>query len=526
MSDLLGLAFHEHTPIEKETFSRFQVASPVEVLQAAEKGLAEVWKERAFVKRSTGEILLLHDIFAKIARWIGKVIEVGNLATPFEPLRATAAWAAVRSILGAATDGIYRQAIVLESVEHLVQTMSLGLLTECLCLTDESPTATTLKSDLKRLYVLCWSALAKVLDFCDQFAPSVSNQVDGWALIDINPTARVDASISEVDLSCFLDGIANQWKVIERDSASKLSNKPQNHNAKLLSLFEEAKKSLSDFEPESVENRDSMEEGKRDRILDSVSIIPYLRHHTKVNKHVLADSGAWLMQHSLAQKWASSSASELLWLHGIPGSGKTSLISVVIEKLKADSKTNSFYHPAYFYCNRNPAERERAVPVEILKSILRQLSLRHGSNSLPTCVVESFRNGDQPLDLDQTLNLILKVIEFRPVTYIILDALDECDAPLREELRDALEKIIQGSSSLVKILVSSRNDLDLVCWLQDYPNKEILTSDNQGDLARFIDEEVDKCADGNPRKLLRAGEISDDLRKEIKLALNTQAKSM
>ena len=86
--------------------------------------------------------------------------------------------------------------------------------------------------------------------------------------------------------------------------------------------------------------------------------------------------------------------------------------------------------------------------------------------------------------------------------------------------------ILQESQSLVKIFVSSRNDADLVCWLRDYPNKEVLSSDNQLDLEAFVDNEVDKRVDGRPRRLLRARQISDALRDDIKQTLKTQARGM
>ena len=63
-------------------------------------------------------------------------------------------------------------------------------------------------------------------------------------------------------------------------------------------------------------------------------------------------------------------------------------------------------------------------------------------------------------------------------------------------------------------------------WLRDYPNKEVLSSDNQLDLEAFVDNEVDKRVDGRPRRLLRARQISDALRDDIKQTLKTQARGM
>lgn len=268
----------------------------------------------------------------------------------------------------------------------------------------------------------------------------------------------------------------------------------------------------------------TLDDVNRDRILDSISTIPYRQHQTKVNRQVLPGTGKWLLDHQVVRKWFSSSASEILWLHGIPGSGKSSLVSVVVERLIAESTKSPSSHPVYFYCNRNPAEKERADPTHILRSLLKQLSTK----ALPSCVVDKFNRERslQSLDLGATVDLIKAIIETRTITYIVLDALDECDAALRDDLTASLETILQESQSLVKIFVSSRNDADLVCWLRDYPNKEVLSSDNQLDLEAFVDNEVDKRVNGRPRRLLRARQISDALRDDIKQTLKTQARGM
>lgn len=304
-------------------------------------------------------------------------------------------------------------------------------------------------------------------------------------------------------------------------------SKSQSYNAELLRMMDEIKTPISRIETHVEEVHQALSEMQRDHILDSISIIPYPQHQAKVSKSVLPGTGKWLLDHQVVRNWFSSSASEILWLHGIPGSGKSCLVSVIVEKLITESAQNPFSHPVYFYCTRSPSERERADPTHILRSILRQLSTPRSTSTLPTCVVDKYnKERGSFLDLGDTLDLIIDIIKNRTITFIVLDALDECDSSLQYELIDALETILRESQSLVKIFVSSRNDSDLVCWLQEYPNKEILSSDNQVDLAAFVDDEVDRRVDGRPRRLLRARKISDALRDDIKRTLKAQAQGM
>ena len=53
------------------------------------------WK---YIKHS-GEEVLLHNVFAKISRWINRFKEVGDNAMQYDPYHAALPWAAVRLVL-------------------------------------------------------------------------------------------------------------------------------------------------------------------------------------------------------------------------------------------------------------------------------------------------------------------------------------------------------------------------------------------------------------------------------------------
>jgi hypothetical protein len=95
----------------------------------------------------------------------------------------------------------------------------------------------------------------------------------------------------------------------------------------------------------------------------------------------------------------------------------------------------------------------------------------------------------------------MQLIELYPQTTVIIDALDECDPTTRLEFLQALEHILRTSSSLVKVLISSRNDQDIVLELSGYPNVAIDSQRNSGDIAQFVNAEVEQLV--RARKLLR-----------------------
>ena len=65
---------------------------------------------------------------------------------------------------------------------------------------------------------------------------------------------------------------------------------------------------------------------ERVEILRWLSPQPYMKHHQQIKKQALPGSGRWLLRDPLYIQWYKQSVSSLLWLHGKPGSGKSTLV--------------------------------------------------------------------------------------------------------------------------------------------------------------------------------------------------------
>lgn len=65
---------------------------------------------------------------------------------------------------------------------------------------------------------------------------------------------------------------------------------------------------------------------KRKKILQWLSSEPYIKHHEQTKKDVLSGTGQWLLSDPEFIRWKEDSASSILWLHGILGSGKSKLV--------------------------------------------------------------------------------------------------------------------------------------------------------------------------------------------------------
>lgn len=193
--------------------------------------------------------------------------------------------------------------------------------------------------------------------------------------------------------------------------------------------------------------------------------------------------------------------------------------SIVVEDAMTAYRAGQNPPPVFFFCSRSIAEPGRSDPEAILASIVKQLSSLEAGSPLLDPVVkkyteresEGFASGS--LRMEESSDLITQLTDHYPLTIIIIDALDECDHRKRNDLLDELEKILRQSSQLVKIFLSSRDDQDIVCQLQHYPNLEISSDRNSDDIAAFVKEETDRLV--QKKRLLLHSQRRDKMKQLV-----------
>lgn len=281
------------------------------------------------------------------------------------------------------------------------------------------------------------------------------------------------------------------------------------------------------------ELHDSLKSDERRKLLSWLSTINYRAHHKAMGVGFLPNSGRWLLENEAFLNWRESSVPSILWLHGIPGSGKSRLVYSVIEHIRQENDTSESPAPlALFYCLRAEGATERADPDEILRCILKQLSCKTANLPIREPVASWYKEKNQEaeddgseldrLNVKECVKLIIDLLEENPAT-IVIDALDECNPQRRHELLSALDNIIQESANLVKVFVSSRDDKDIVYHLERSQNIYINASDNGEDIERYITSEVQKAISD---KRLLCGDVPEFLQEEIIETLTEGAQGM
>ena len=172
------------------------------------------------------------------------------------------------------------------------------------------------------------------------------------------------------------------------------------------------------------------------------------------------DSYRWILTNPDFQRWrhGDDHQSQLLWIKGDPGKGKTMLLCGIIDELKSTTGDSVL---SYFFFQGTDSRINSAVAV--LRGLI--YLLVDQQKSLISHVRKRYDHAGKQLFEDKNAWVALSEI-FREIlhdpkmkgAYFIVDALDECmvDLPL------LLDLVVQHSSApCVKWILSSRNRHDI-----------------------------------------------------------------
>lgn len=521
-----------------------------DVLHAAELKKQLCLQKRWKYTKSNGHVIIIRDLCEKMVKWVDKFKATGDFAVQYDPSHASLPWAAVRFLLQLSVNDIQIFGAMAEGLETVTCEITRCHLYEQLYQSRSSSARNDLESLLLRHYASLLTYLATArryytkstlrrlgasvfetsesVDACLSKIAAGRDDVGSCArLIDSELLQSIDSTAAQAQAS--VDTLADDLKSLT--TAMSISQDVQYQSLKaILASFNQpilrTAAQISDIHA-SLERTEKLE------ILKWLSTVKYREHHRTSIGAVMPGSGTWLQQKPEFIYWKTSSTSSILWIHGIPGSGKTMLMSTIVQALMDDKSRNSATSAfAYFYCTRGEAKIARADPDEIMRAALKQLACFDASQPIHAAVLREYNkrqkdadaDGSDPskLSLQDCKELALKIADQIPIV-VIIDALDECDPLRRHQLLQALRDIVQKSNSLVKVMVSSRNDSDLVCRLSSVPNVYISSDDNGEDVDRFVKHELDKAID--EQRLLQ-GRVSASLRQRILESLRSRAHGM
>ena len=205
---------------------------------------------------------------------------------------------------------------------------------------------------------------------------------------------------------------------------------------------------------------------------------------------------------------------QCLWIHGIPGAGKSVLISHLIgtiqeycETPEADGCVSVYYFCFYGH------NQDEGKP--FLRWLINQLCRKE--KSVPSSVLSMYNYGGEPslADLLKALEEILR--EFKTV-YVVIDALDE-SLP-RHDTLEVVQQIVKDTRFRnVQLLAASRREVDIRNLMETISIP--LSMDND-----YVGEDIRRYVHSSVHSNTKFRRFSTDLLSEIEDAVSEGAKGM
>lgn len=242
-------------------------------------------------------------------------------------------------------------------------------------------------------------------------------------------------------------------------------------------------------------NRDQ-DEIARQGILDWLTPVNYAAQQRDFFGRRKKDTGQWLLDAAEFQKWVGC-PNQVLYCPGIPGAGKTILMSTVNDYLSQKYLDDGAVATAYVFCSFR--RHHEQSPLQLFAGLLKQLASR--CKPLPECLRQSYKKhtGDSLPGLDEIIDLLVSVLNGYKRAFFVVDALDEC--PVSDGSQHIfIEKLLQLQKvTESNLLTTSRPDQSISDCFKGSMFVDIRADD--ADVAKYLNSEMFRlpaCASRNP----------------------------
>ena len=319
----------------------------------------------------------------------------------------------------------------------------------------------------------------------------ILNKIDGTVQVCM---AKSEASSSKHEVKAFMKRIV--WPMREKETEEVLG-----HLDRLRSVLSDA---IAQDSAASVHRMEKITQQLHQNTINLAStqrhtelmawVCPYdcdpFTNYQEALKRRQTGTGRWLLDSESFKSW-SQNDNGMFWLRGLPGCGKSVLISTVVEHVHGSlASLENGVSLAYFYIDyRDPAKQSIDA---CLASLVRQLldQNTHGIRQLERLREQKQRNLSHNLTTSEYICLLRDLASLQTRVYLVIDALDEAQNPVA--FFEALDQLSgRGSRTPIAMLVSSRNDPSLESILLPIVSNHVLVSDaNNDDVRVYVTTEV------------------------------------
>ncbi|KAK2784701.1 hypothetical protein FQN52_008929 [Onygenales sp. PD_12] len=497
---------------DRKIIDDYAGATPDDIHREAE-ARRKICEGKRWAFKYNGQSVQVREVINSFIRWVDKFKTVVDVAVNAQPVLAGLPWAGIKFLLQVSVSEQQQMGCLLLGLNRISYLIARCRVYEELYLSiNHNAAVQNFESALVDLYTLILQFLAKALQI---YARNI-------VVRGANAIKLADDDIIDFEKHC-----KDLEERVDYEVWNCEGTQSKDFREKFYRLVDELK-ALKDLRDplDRIESRVTciwkvLGETERGKILNWVSDTPYLDHHRVASNGRTKDTGGWLSKHGNYRQWETSDESMILWLHGIPGAGKTKLISRAIDEFETRPDSVGL---AYFYCNRN--ESSRRQPENVIRSFVKQLSTSRNGDAIPDTLEKIYQKkqatgfASAKLSFEESEHLLLELVQGYSRTVLILDALDECEENTRRALLKWFDRIIINQAQHLKILISSRRDGDIRHQLGKETNIGIEATDNENDISKFVSERITESQDD------RQYPIPDCLQEEIVQTLLEKSQGM
>lgn len=270
----------------------------------------------------------------------------------------------------------------------------------------------------------------------------------------------------------------------------------------------EKRRTVLDLENEAKEAAKEREELRRE-------ILHWIPHssfdHIQDEKHhnSLPSTGGWLFDHGDFGAWKDSRGpSNLLWITGKAGSGKSHLAAHIIHNIRESCRSHrsqltqehggKVHALAFIYCSTNANASTSSAPVPyistLLGSVLRQLYAQLPKAENVESISRRYKESNfESLRRAEIKDGIVEIVRQFAQTYIVVDGLDECSGLPGNDFKDISQFFgslaTNGSIKPAHVAIFSRPGYSTISIaLQKAIQIRVDDGSNTNDIKNFIEE--------------------------------------
>ena len=209
-------------------------------------------------------------------------------------------------------------------------------------------------------------------------------------------------------------------------------------------------------------------------------------------------TGEWILDNSHFESWLAGETS-FLWIHGVPGSGKTVLSSSIIAelaRLQGEARTDPPFTTAYHFLDfKDDRSQDPAIVFgTLVKELFLKLPSPEMHPSIQTLYDLSYNKttgqAEKP-SWEDLVELLTELAESFPRVLLIVDALDEAPQYVQDKvLCPTLKHLASQKGLSIATLVTSRNEIIMEQAFKGMPNIDLKVDRMSEDIARYVEAEV------------------------------------